>query len=478
MKHRIFLFLLIGALFLAACQPQAAGTPTEGVASPAPSETPPPTEAAPTPTPTHIAVDLSPAERAAIQALSDKYGIPVEQIRLLKTEAVTWPSGCLGVVLPGVMCTQAQVEGFKIELEADGRQFEFHTNQDGTSVIDAAQQLATLRFAVRTSDRRLVLAEPNMGLGPTYNPAFNGLLPTGGAVGGVAYVLDFSNGPYVMAVDANGAVQQSYIQNPTYGLALWRGGENTPPRLAWGTQIDAQTRTSTLQASNLDGSQLETLYTLDASSVPMHLVAQLWSADGRSLYFSREPDGIGGYILFAGASSLYRIDVTSKAVTEVVPFNAAGGGALCLDALSGDYRLLADHCAQNSISVRDLAAGTAVTIQPPQGMPEFSAMGSARFSPSGDRVAFAMAKGNPDSEQGWVAVSDGLSGTSHLVLSGEPGSYYTVAGWLDDQTLLVEYHPMQCEGECASQLWTVGADGSNPQMVVADGAFLTVVDNR
>ena len=87
------------------------------------------------PTPTHIPVDLTPAQRATLTALSEKLSLTADKITLVSTEAVTWPNGCLGIVQMGVMCTQAEVPGFKIILEANGQKYEFHTNQDGSIVM-------------------------------------------------------------------------------------------------------------------------------------------------------------------------------------------------------------------------------------------------------------------------------------------------------------------------------------------------------
>ena len=182
-----------------------------------------PTEVAPTPT--HPPVDLTPAQLAAIQAVSTKYNLPVNQIKIASTEAVTWPNGCLGVVIPGVMCTDVIIQGFRIMLTANGQQFEFHTNQDGSSVIDAAQLQATLGFVVMTVDRTIQVVNPNIPLGPTYNPAFNGLPSYGASILGTAYVLDFTNAIKAVAVDANGSRDLSFIQFPSYGLAVWRGGD-------------------------------------------------------------------------------------------------------------------------------------------------------------------------------------------------------------------------------------------------------------
>jgi len=134
MKHIILAVTLTG-LLLAAC-----GTPP----TPAPTDTPlPPTQ--PAPTETHIPVDLSPAQRAAIQMLADSFGVSVDQIRLVSTEAVDWPDGCLGIQEPGMACTLAIVPGFRIVLEAQGRQYEYRTNQDGSIARPATVALTWQR---------------------------------------------------------------------------------------------------------------------------------------------------------------------------------------------------------------------------------------------------------------------------------------------------------------------------------------------
>ena len=484
MNTKSIFALFITSIFLYACtQPTSSGAYPAPVSIPATATTiavyPAPTSLpiVVPPTPTHIPVDLTPAQMTAVQAVSDKYNIPVDQIHVTGSEAKTWPSGCLGVVIPGVLCTDMIVEGFSIKLEANGQQFEIHTNQDGTSVVDAAQQLASLGFVVLTTDQTIQVVNSNIPLGRTYNPAFNGFLPSGGSILGTAYVLDSTNQAKVVAVDANGAHDLTFIQKPTYGLALWQGGPGTSPLLAWGTELAYNTQPSSLQISELDGSQLETLLTLDPGTVSTKLVAEFWSADGQSLYFSKEPDGIGGYILFSGANNLYQINIATKQVTEIISLSHEIRRGICLDAISVDYRFVADHCMQNVITIRDLSTGGTTTIQPPAEVTGYQQMGSARFSPSGDRVAFALAQGDPSNERGWVAIGDQLGGVAKLILAGDAGSYYTVLGWLDDQTLLLQSNSLVCDLTCSNELLTVGADGSNPTKV-ADGSFLTVIDNR
>ena len=86
-----------------------------------------------------LPVDLTPAESAAIAALSEKINLPAEQIKFVSSESVDWPNGCLGVQKIGVMCTQAIVPGYKIVLQANGSLYEFHTNKDGQQLIEVGE---------------------------------------------------------------------------------------------------------------------------------------------------------------------------------------------------------------------------------------------------------------------------------------------------------------------------------------------------
>ena len=127
---RVYLSVLIIFLLLTACSPRAQATEV-----PATGE----------PQPTHINVDLSPAQRAAISALSKNLGLTPDQIKLVSTEAVDWPDSCLGVSVEGIMCSQVVTSGFRIVLEANGKQVEYHTNQDGSVVVPATVALTWSR---------------------------------------------------------------------------------------------------------------------------------------------------------------------------------------------------------------------------------------------------------------------------------------------------------------------------------------------
>lgn len=478
MSRKLFVSLVVIGLLLTACGVPATFVPPTVVATPIPPTptvpavptTVPTTEPTPSvePTDSHIAVDLGPAQRAALQALAEKLGVGVDIASLVSTEAVDWPNGCLGVVRPGVLCTQNVVPGFRILFSVNGQKYEYHTNQDGTSLIAVENNTPFVSLAVQATDGSVQFVK----LAPTTNlsllPVDTALLPKGGNVAGTLYTLNYSG--QVVAVTADGSTVLPYIQQPTYGLAVWAGDAGNGPKLAWGTQIDSNMETR-LMVSAPDGSQMEVLLS-ETVTAPSNFVAQGWSADGQTLFFSREPSGIGGYIPFAGASSLYALNMQDKSVTEIVPFTQ-GGTFLCLDAMSTDKRFVADHCAKNVITVRDLSNGQTSTIQPPAEVNNFGLMGSARFSPDGQKVAFAMALGDPTAEQSWVAVSDSLSGASHLVLTGQPNQAISVAGWLSDSTLLLQVSPLNCANGCAPEVWQVNTDGSN-LLKVADGSYVTL----
>ncbi len=485
MNKRMILPLLL-MVVLTACQ-STATVQSQPTSIPV-INTPPPTLVVPTPipatntplptqeqpTPTHIRVDLTPAQLAAISKLTQDKGIPADQIQLVSTEATQWENGCLGIVIPGVMCTKGPVPGFKIVLSGQGTTYEYHTNQDGTSILLATSPF--VRIAVRLPDNSVQIVSIDILNGRNITPIDQGFLPSGGAVGDTVYALSLSPSS-AMAVDASGTHPLDFIRNPNYGLAVWPGDANQAPRLAWGTQLDFNTMQTSLVMSAPDGSQLETLITetLSSGAPSYQLIAQRWSADGSSLYYSKEPYGIGGYIVYNGASSLYRIDIASKQVTEIIPFNPKGSGFLCLDSFSADYSMVADHCTPGVITVRSLDTGHSVTILPPAEIKDKSLLGSAHFSPDGSRLAFALAMGNPDAEQSWLAVSDGLGAGSKLILTGQTGQSFVVLGWLDDNTLLVQTNTIQCNPDCTNAVWTVSIDGSGLNKV-SDGNFVTFID--
>jgi hypothetical protein len=121
---RYLLTLVLLIWMTAACAPQ-----------PKPTEPPPLPNDDSSSTPTK----LTPAQNAAVSALSTTLNLPPGQITVISAQAVDWPDGCLGIQKIGVMCTQAIVPGYRIILEANGAQYEVHTNKDGSQIAQAGR---------------------------------------------------------------------------------------------------------------------------------------------------------------------------------------------------------------------------------------------------------------------------------------------------------------------------------------------------
>src|SRR5512138_621709 len=113
------LVIVVGlSTVLAACSglPVKVGEPTA-----APTSAPAGPVAAPNPT--SAPLDMTSAEKASVASLAQTLGVSASEIKVVSSEAVTWPDGCLGVQKLGVMCTQQIVPGFRLVLEAGGKQY-------------------------------------------------------------------------------------------------------------------------------------------------------------------------------------------------------------------------------------------------------------------------------------------------------------------------------------------------------------------
>lgn len=56
-------------------------------------------------------------------------------VQLVQALPVVWLDSCLGAASSGTACAEVLTPGFRILLEAQGMRYEFHSNQDGTQVV-------------------------------------------------------------------------------------------------------------------------------------------------------------------------------------------------------------------------------------------------------------------------------------------------------------------------------------------------------
>lgn len=131
----------------------AVPTAPPGVTSYPPPFTPPfltPTPAASaTASPSPSAAAEAAAGRA-IDALAGRMGVSATRLSVVSVGAVDWPDGCLGVSLPGTLCTEAITPGYRVRLRLDtGSMHEVHAGR-GSGSAWLAQSSA--RLTVRSAE--------------------------------------------------------------------------------------------------------------------------------------------------------------------------------------------------------------------------------------------------------------------------------------------------------------------------------------
>ncbi len=125
----------------------AAATPTVGApagsaesgataaVSPTPTEA---TSATTSPTKRKEKSVESPSERQAVEAarkvLAQKAGVGADKLKLVSVAAQEWNDSSLGCPEEGMMYMQVITPGYKVVLEADGKQYEAHTDRAGRAV--------------------------------------------------------------------------------------------------------------------------------------------------------------------------------------------------------------------------------------------------------------------------------------------------------------------------------------------------------
>ena len=85
--------------------------------------------------------ELPTAATAARFALSRQLGVSILKVVVVSVEEVEWPDSCLGVAQPDVVCAQVITPGYRVILENRAQIYEFHTNADGSQVVEAQAAL-------------------------------------------------------------------------------------------------------------------------------------------------------------------------------------------------------------------------------------------------------------------------------------------------------------------------------------------------
>lgn len=74
------------------------------------------------------------AAQAARDALAQQLGVPSDQITIVSAEPVEWSDGCLGLGGPAESCLAAITPGYRVTLQAGGKQYVYRTDESGQAV--------------------------------------------------------------------------------------------------------------------------------------------------------------------------------------------------------------------------------------------------------------------------------------------------------------------------------------------------------
>ncbi len=128
--------LLLAALATAACNAQVGGSPGV-IPTLAPDVSRPPVITVP---PTmSFPIDIGQVQpeivQQAIAEAAAVAGVAADQVSLTRADRVTWSDGSLGCPEPGMMYTQALVDGFWVVITAAGETYDIHASDSGHFVV-------------------------------------------------------------------------------------------------------------------------------------------------------------------------------------------------------------------------------------------------------------------------------------------------------------------------------------------------------
>jgi hypothetical protein len=86
-------------------------------------------------------VTYASVEEMLVNRLASNLGLDASEVTVVSASDVEFRDACLDVVLPDVLCAQMATSGKLIVLEADGVNYEYHTNVDGSFVQPASLAL-------------------------------------------------------------------------------------------------------------------------------------------------------------------------------------------------------------------------------------------------------------------------------------------------------------------------------------------------
>jgi hypothetical protein len=115
--------------YVVLCQPEEGGAAPDRPVSAPKADSSQPFSAAEPP------ADVKAVLQLAIEDLAGRLGLSPEAIRLVSVEPIEWSDASLGCPQPGMMYAQVITPGYMVVLEAEGRQYTYHTDTGRSAVL-------------------------------------------------------------------------------------------------------------------------------------------------------------------------------------------------------------------------------------------------------------------------------------------------------------------------------------------------------
>lgn len=239
-------------------------------------------------------------------------------------------------------------------------------------------------------------------------------------------------------------------------------------RIVWTTEKwGSKGLESEIWVADINGANTKrVLYKDPAQNTKMLVYHPLrWLSNGQIIYVE-EPSGIGGYILFYGFAEIWIVD---PATTKFANFSPpTGKGGLCLRAISPDTMTVISTCGGSAPTQLVMYNHTTKKSIEISTVPDQGQAGSVYYSPDGKMIAYAVAKGNADDENGKLVVMPN-SGSSVTVIHEVNKAYINVLGWVDSERILfIRY------ANAGATIFIVNKDGKN-LVKIADGDFAGLI---
>jgi hypothetical protein len=100
----------------------------------------PPATRTPAPSEPEVPPGAQAVVSRAREELARRLDLPRDAIRLVSVEAVDWPDAALGCPQPGMAHEQVITPGFLLLLDAEGRPYRYHTDQERVAVLCGPEQ--------------------------------------------------------------------------------------------------------------------------------------------------------------------------------------------------------------------------------------------------------------------------------------------------------------------------------------------------